>query len=1067
MVIQTNTSALRAYHAGRNTRSALSKNLEKLSTGYRINRAADDAAGLGVSERIHAKVTEMSRAQRNASEGIDLARTADAALQEINDMLKRARGLCIQAENGTYGDQELTAISGEMNQLFREIDRITAGSYHNTICLFRQGITTTFHEEVVEYFTPVKDILENWGDLDFITQKETFDEAEDAVPAAASFELDDSVDPSDQDTMEGKALTVGSYTYYFTKSSYLPSGVYNATRVGIGATMEETLANLVKASRHYNYSTRSYVQDLSAASIDGKTVTLKAALRDLNYQTNGLSYSAKEGDAEWANDSLTVVSPKGMGPLNAIDGKDASDNQPKYSMANADISLSYKVIPTGKSAATKLTDNEITNLSENKFRLTVVKNGVADNIEISLGDLKVGTKALRDLTAAKDKKTWGNFVDALRTELNTKLTQKYNNGGYSVTKSGASIIIKQAKAKVDKNSSTYFYTDVQTGTISGGSGSQELARWTSKGVNPFTVKQTQVGGSEILEVCTVDISSLPTTFPFSFSVNGNSHLYYDPNDPAYTKHTSQSGVSLYTNATYDHRVSSVTPEQVANDIRSEVESALKLVNTINLKGVTVNGNILEIKGTTSAQNAIKNALNNMFQPTTCTIRAIKGAVASTPSDPIISDTRVYSNQIPKASVTFDFGNTDPKTLKGKGFSVYSSGDNSYNSYGASIEFFNSDEGESLRNGYDDIDLKGLTTLAQVKDAILAKFNRNGGGYTATVSGTKLTITRSTRSMSVTDGVRGMSPMSKGDVVKFDGGVNTGHSQKAIDFSSITADNLDTLLGKGFRINCATCSGEYINIFFCWTDDGSLPKSFEKVDPETGIIRTIHNIPVELSKVTSGDKIVENIVEQVRPTLNHFTDLMVGDPPTVLLAMEKRIGDVIFDNELKLGSVETGMEANFTYSVERKMVADLPEGDLKELETATVNIYVGSDPEPQIIPIHLPYIDLYHLRLSPPESVDLTAEDQDPADWLERIDRADLAISSARGTIGADYNRLEHAIQDLSNAHIQLTDAYSVIRDADMAELMKEEIKLQILMQAQQSMQAQANQMPQGVLQLLQ
>lgn len=150
------------------------------------------------------------------------------------------------------------------------------------------------------------------------------------------------------------------------------------------------------------------------------------------------------------------------------------------------------------------------------------------------------------------------------------------------------------------------------------------------------------------------------------------------------------------------------------------------------------------------------------------------------------------------------------------------------------------------------------------------------------------------------------------------------------------------MGKGFRINCATCFGEYISIFFCWIDDGSLPKSFEKVDPETGIIRTSHNIPVELSKVTSGDKIVENIVEQVRPTLNHFTDLMVDDPPTVLLAMEKRIGDVIFDNELRLGSVETGMEANFTYSMERKMVADLPQGDLKELETVTVNIYVGSD-----------------------------------------------------------------------------------------------------------------------------
>lgn len=247
----------------------------------------------------------------------------------------------------------------------------------------------------------------------------------------------------------------------------------------------------------------------------------------------------------------------------------------------------------------------------------------------------------------------------------------------------------------------------------------------------------------------------------------------------------------------------------------------------------------------------------------------------------------------------------------------------------------------------------------------------------------------------------------------------------------------------------------------------MPTQFQRLDVGTNEMRTIHNIPVELSKITSADKIVENIVEQVRPQLKHFTDVAVGDSPTTLLAMEKRIGDVRVNNDLKLGSVETGVETNFVYSVDLKQVPDLPEGDLDELRTAEVNIYVGSDPEPQLIPIHLPYIDLYQLRLKPPELVDLTSSEQDPADWLGRVDRADRAISSARGTIGADYNRLEHSIQDLSNAHIQLSDAYSVIRDTDMADLMVQQVKDQILVQAQQSMQAQANQMPQGVLQLMQ
>ena len=1020
MIIRTNTSSLRVYNAGRTTKSALSKNLEKISSGYRINRAADDAAGLAVSERIHAKVTEMDRCQRNASEGMDLTRTADAALQEINDMLKRARGLCIQAENGTYGDQELTAISGEMNQLFREIDRITAGSYHNTICLFRQGVGITYHEEVVEHYTPVGEDLQIWGGLDFI-EKDIFERASTATPATAIFELDDSIDPSDPNTMEGKALTIGSRIYYFTTKNTVPSvGYPYPTRVAIGGTMEATLENLVKAS-----------SDISAASIDGRKVTLAASLKDLKYRLNNVPYTAKDGDGEWAH-NLTVTSPTGREPLGAVDGTDASDNQPTYRMPSASTKLTY-TLPKG--GTVKISDEDIENLKANKFHLYLVENDSESDITVSLASLDLGGAV----------KTWGQFGNALRDAIKAKV----DTTKYTVAFSGKKLTVTYKPS--DRNSRTYLYTDVETGKISSGTGAQTLKTWTSQGVSGFKVTQDAMGGAESQEQCTVEIPDLNgQTLPISFSVNGRSHLFYNPNDPVYTAYTSQPNTYLSTSATYDHRVSSVTAGSIANEIDSYVESALGNAD------VTVSGNKLIITAeSTGTKDAIYKKLQTMFSATPCTISARKGSTGDEYSKPVISDERLYSTVIPRATVTFNLG-SDPAALEGKGFSVD----------GRTIEFINSDNRGSIRDSYYDIDLKTADTLAKIKDAVADRF---GSNYTVTLSGTKLSIVISTRDkVSVTDGVLGMGQLSKGGVVKFEGGANAGHSQKAIDFSSINEDNLDTLMGKGFRINCATCPGEYINIFFCWKDDSSRPKSFQKFDPTMGEMRTIHNISVELSKVTSGDKIVENIVEQVRPSLNHYTDLMVGDPPTILLAMEKRIGDVIFDNELKLGSVETSIEANFTYSVERKLVADLPKGDLEELETAKVNIYVGSDPEPQIIPIHLPYIDLYHLRLFPPESgVDLIAEDQDPTDWLGRIDRADRAISSARGTIGADYNQLEHAIQDLSNAHIQLSDAYSVIRDADMAELMKEQMKLQILMDAQQSMQAQANQEPQGVLRLIQ
>ncbi|MDE7260454.1 MAG: flagellin [Oscillospiraceae bacterium] len=1023
MIIRNNTLSRRAYNANRKTTNSIKKNLEKLSSGYRINRAADDAAGLGVSERIRAKITELDRCEDNAAEGIDLARTADAALQEVNDMLKRARSLCIQAANGTYSDQELSAISEEMNRLFDEIDRISAGSYHNSINLFRQDIGQTYHEEYDEDFTPVGDLLQLWGQMEFI-ESEKFDEAVDAVPATTSFELDDSVDPADPKTLEGKALRIGNYTYYFTENSAYPSDTY---KVAIADTMEKTLENLVARSATIPYSDAA---PISGASIDGRTVTLTAALKGLDYVTNNLPFTAPEGDAEWAH-STSVTSPVGMGTLKEIDGSGASNNGPFYTTP---VVLEYTLGKTGTISA-----DDIDNLKQNSFCLNLSRNG---NTYFSR-DVTVPFSGF-DLGGAVT--TWEQFGQKLATEISkeTNYTASYSGGKLTVNYNAGN------------SSPASLYTYVQTGTT-GGTPSQTLQTWTSQGIN-FTVKQDNPGGMEAVEQCSVEIPALDGKIPFSFLVNGYSYLYYNPNDPNYTALTSQSGVSLttsYANNTYSVG-SSVSQAKVAGDICSRVQSAMGSSADVKVEG---NKLVITARHTNTGSN-VYNSLNTLFRSTTHNIYAVKAGTPGTSSKPVIPDTTTYS-KAQDVTATFDLG-SDVKSLEGKGFNVG----------GTRIEFINSDTGGSLRNEYTDIDLKTLTTMEDVKSAIASRF----GGYTVALNGSKLTISKKTtpsnasyyNKISVTDGILGMDQLSKSGPVKFEGGVNVGQSQKAIDFSSINQDNIDTLLGKGFRIDCATCSGEYINVFFCWTNDGSVPAAFERQDPATGLMRTIHNIPVELSKITSGDKIVEDIVRQVRPTLRHYTDVAVGDPPTILLAMEKRLGDVK-DNagNLYLGRIETGVEVNFTYGVEHKVVPDLPEGDLDKLKTAVVNIYVGSDPEPQIIPVHLPYIDMAHLRLRPPKLVDLTDPTQSASDWLERVDRADLAITDARGTIGADYNRLEHAGHDLSNANIQLSDAYSVIRDADMADLMMKQVKDQILLQAQQSMLSQANQVPQDVLQLIQ
>ena len=136
MRIQHNIMAMNAYRNYTNNTSMLSKNLEKLSSGYKINRAGDDAAGLAISEKMRAQITGLNKAQDNAKDGISLVQTAEGALTEVHDMLNRMVELATQSANGTYEDGvDRANLQAEMDQLKDEIDRIADSANFNGIKL--------------------------------------------------------------------------------------------------------------------------------------------------------------------------------------------------------------------------------------------------------------------------------------------------------------------------------------------------------------------------------------------------------------------------------------------------------------------------------------------------------------------------------------------------------------------------------------------------------------------------------------------------------------------------------------------------------------------------------------------------------------------------------------------------------------------------------------------------------------------------------------------------------------------------------------------------------------------
>lgn len=136
MRIQHNVTALNAYRNLRGNNSSLAKNLEKLSSGYRINRAGDDAAGLAVSEKMRAQITGLEAATKNAQDGISLIQTAEGALTEVHSMLNRMASLATQSANGTYDNEvDRANLQKEVVSLKKEIDRISESSNYNGIKL--------------------------------------------------------------------------------------------------------------------------------------------------------------------------------------------------------------------------------------------------------------------------------------------------------------------------------------------------------------------------------------------------------------------------------------------------------------------------------------------------------------------------------------------------------------------------------------------------------------------------------------------------------------------------------------------------------------------------------------------------------------------------------------------------------------------------------------------------------------------------------------------------------------------------------------------------------------------
>lgn len=237
MIIQHNLFAMAAANNYKQINGIKQKHMEKLSSGYRINRAADDAAKLSISEKMRGQIRGLSRASRNVQEGITFCNVADGAASEVNSILHRMKELCVQASNGTYTDEDRQTINEEIEMLKKEINSIDADTQYNTIDIFKEDYVLEFSDNFE------LDSFEIWNAAD---KGSGADPNDPATYGGIIFDGNDRyswVDLGVMDAVTGKFLS-GTHTY-----THKDGTVYKFTFAGESCPPNITIEYEIKADK--------------------------------------------------------------------------------------------------------------------------------------------------------------------------------------------------------------------------------------------------------------------------------------------------------------------------------------------------------------------------------------------------------------------------------------------------------------------------------------------------------------------------------------------------------------------------------------------------------------------------------------------------------------------------------------------------------------------------------------------------------------------------------------------------------------------------------------------------
>jgi flagellin len=366
--INTNVMALNARHKLAQSNMQMSKTLEKLSSGLRINRAADDAAGLAVSEKLRSQIKGTGQAMRNAQDGISMIQTAEGALEEVHGMMQRMRELAVQASNDTYSNDDRKAINSELQALKTEVNAISARTKFNGKELLTGNLSTKLDAATTagEGFAVVAGTNTSVSKVDVTGAK-----------AGATFTFSDSAN--------GLTLSDGTISQEIVDADLAVaadgSKVYDFNKLGVKITVAsvagESAANI-------------------SAGLDTQTIVTSAASGSANFQIGAGSGGVSAGDAITVSFSRVDISAAAGGNLATLDTE--------LTQFNTAVTGGTYATSDAEQLVSAL-DNAITTVNERRGSLGAVQNRLDHTIRslsVGLENLSASESRVRDTDVATE-----------------------------------------------------------------------------------------------------------------------------------------------------------------------------------------------------------------------------------------------------------------------------------------------------------------------------------------------------------------------------------------------------------------------------------------------------------------------------------------------------------------------------------------------------------------------------------------------------------------------------------------------------------------------------------------